>query len=256
MVAPHSQHVALTRVDIRAPAPRRSASHRLAAPLGEAERRPPGAHVRGLPLTFRKHARWGAGIAAATAIGAIAATAPWAATTTPSTTTAEAHATTTRATATQDASQSGPQAIYDSVSPASIPPGQHVATYADGPFQATSASVADRGNVLWIDTNATDTHADALDVEPGDATPAQAATWTSAKLTANPASTAIVYTFKADWSQVQASINALPTWMHSHVKYWIADPTGTPHMVPGASATQWYWGTSYDISMAQPGFFS
>jgi hypothetical protein len=24
--------------------------------------------------------------------------------------------------------------------------------------------------------------------------------------------------------------------------------------VPGASATQWYWGSSYDISTAQPGF--
>ena len=44
--------------------------------------------------------------------------------------------------------------------------------------------------------------------------------------------------------------------MQAHVKYWIADPTGTPHIVPGASATQWFWGSSYDISQAQPGFFS
>jgi hypothetical protein len=25
-------------------------------------------------------------------------------------------------------------------------------------------------------------------------------------------------------------------------------------MVAGASATQWYWGSSYDISTASPGF--
>ncbi len=202
--------------------------------------------AHGARLATHKPNRWKVGVAAV-AIGTIAgvgASAPWANAATP-------------ATASQDSSsQSGPQTIYDSTTPTAIPSGQQVATYSDGPFQATSASVADRGNVLWIDTNATDTHADALDVEPGDATPAQAATWVSAKLSADPTSTAIVYTFQSDWSQVQGNINALPSWMHSHVKYWIADPTGTPHMVPGASATQWYWGSSYDISMAQPGFFS
>ena len=41
--------------------------------------------------------------------------------------------------------------------------------------------------------------------------------------------------------------------MQAHVKYWIADPTGTPHILP-AAATQWYWGASYDISAAHPGF--
>ena len=44
--------------------------------------------------------------------------------------------------------------------------------------------------------------------------------------------------------------------MQHHVKYWIADPTGTPHILPGAEATQWYWGPSYDISTANPGFNS
>ena len=40
----------------------------------------------------------------------------------------------------------------------------------------------------------------------------------------------------------------------SHVRYWIADPTGVPHVVPGSSATQWYWGSSYDITTANPNF--
>jgi hypothetical protein len=179
--------------------------------------------------------RWKAAVATA-AIGAIAgvcASTPWA-----------------------SAASGQMQTIYDSVNPTAIPAGQQVATYSDGTYQASSASVAGRGNVLWIDTNGSDTHADALDVEPGDETPAQAAQWVSAKLSASPHSDAIVYTLKNDWPSVRASIDTLPSWMQSQVKYWIADPTGTPHILPGASATQWYWGSEYDISLAQPGFFN
>jgi len=198
-------------------------------------------------LTASTPARLGAGVALAATIGSLAATAPWA---TAASTADAAHATAATTAA------SGPTTIYDSTNPSAIPAGQHVATYSDGAFQAPASSVAGRGNVLWIDTNGTNTHASALDVEPGDATPAGAAHWVNAKLTASPRTDAIVYTFKSDWSSVQHQINNLPTWEQAHVKYWIADPTGTPHNVPGAAATQWYWGTNYDITQATPGFFS
>jgi hypothetical protein len=59
---------------------------------------------------------------------------------------------------------------------------------------------------------------------------------------------------RSDWGAAQAAIGQLPQWMQSHVRWWIADPTGVPHQVPGASATQWSWGQSYDISTASPGF--
>jgi hypothetical protein len=59
---------------------------------------------------------------------------------------------------------------------------------------------------------------------------------------------------KSEWGQVISNVNALPSWMHSHVRYWIADPTGYEHIVPGSSATQWYWGPNYDISSAAAGF--
>ena len=224
-----------------------------------------------------------AGVAAVAAIGTLAATAPWtsaAASTAdaargghapaggihaPAANTPQAPAASTPApaasthtTADQPKASNGPsqpQTFYDSVAPTAIPAGQKVATYADGPYQASSAAVAGRGNVLWIDTNGTNTRANALDVEPGDATPTEAASWVSAKLSASPHTDAIVYTFQAEWGSVQSNIATLPSWMQSHVKYWIADPTGTPHIVPGAAATQWYWGGSYDISMAKPGFF-
>jgi hypothetical protein len=157
-------------------------------------------------------------------------------------------------TAQAQAAPARPYLIYDSVSPSAIPAGQQVATYADGNYAASPSSIAGRGNVLWIDTNGSDPAANALDVEPGDATPAGAAMWVGAKLNANHAATAIVYTMISDWQSVKDDIAGLPGWMQSHVRYWIADPTGVPHVVPGSNATQWYWGANYDITTANPGF--
>jgi hypothetical protein len=149
---------------------------------------------------------------------------------------------------------SGPYQIYDSTTPSSIPAGQQAAVYADGTYAASPSQVAGHPNTIWIDTNGSDPRANALDVEPGDATPTQAGQWVAQKLTDTPNQVAIVYTFRSDWPAAQAAVGQLPQWMQSHVRWWIADPTGVPHMVPGASATQWYWGQNYDISTANPGF--
>jgi hypothetical protein len=149
-----------------------------------------------------------------------------------------------------------PYFIYDSVTPSSIPGGQQVATYANGAYAQSASSVAGRGHVLWIDTNGSDPRADVLDVEPGDATPAGAAQWAKAKLSSQPSSIAIIYTMLSDWQAVKGSVSALPPWMQAKVHYWIADPTGVNHVVPGSNATQWYWGQNYDITTANPGFES
>jgi hypothetical protein len=147
-----------------------------------------------------------------------------------------------------------PYEIYDSVTPSAIPAGHEVATYADGPFAASPGSVAGK-KVLWIDTNGSDPRASALDVEPGDATPTLAGSWAAQKLHADPRGQAIIYTMRSDWPAAEAAVDAaVPAGLHSHVKWWIADPTGVPHVVPGSSATQWSWGSSYDISTATPGF--
>jgi hypothetical protein len=196
----------------------------------------------------RDHARASAAIAAATAVAGLSAAGAATATVPAAAAAPAAHVTVADAVS----GHAGPYDIYDSVSPAQVPAGQPLATYADGPYAAHQ--VAGHGKVLWIDTNGTDPKAGALDVEPGDATPAGAAHWVQQKLAASPHSTAIVYTMQSEWPQVKAAISTLSPGMATHVKYWVADPTGTPHMVPGASATQWYWGTSYDISTAQPGF--
>ena len=145
-----------------------------------------------------------------------------------------------------------PFRVYDSVTPSAIPAGAPVATYADGGYAVNPGQVAGR-NVTWIDTNGSDPRATALDVEPGDATPAMAANWTWHKLHSAANSIAVIYTMRSEWPAAQAAVATLPAQMQSHVRWWIADPTGVPHIVPGASATQWYWGTNYDITRALPG---
>jgi hypothetical protein len=164
------------------------------------------------------------------------------------------HAATRHAAPVKHKAPGKPYEIYDSVNPSAIPAGHAVATYADGGYAVSPSQVAGRRTVLWIDTNGSDPKANALDVEPGDATPQIARAWTYSRLHSDPRLLARIYTMRSEWPAVQAQINTLPASMRSHVRYWIADPTGVPHIVPGSSATQWYWGPNYDISTATPGF--
>lgn len=144
-----------------------------------------------------------------------------------------------------------PYTIYDSVTPSEIPAHQKVATYADGDYAVSPSQVAGRGQVAWIDVSGSDIDASAVDVEPGNATPSTAANWALDKLRAQPHSVAWIYTMQSEWPAVKAAVaTTLPSGMRSHVRWWIADPTGVPHLVPGSSATQWYWGPNYDISEA------
>jgi hypothetical protein len=149
-----------------------------------------------------------------------------------------------------------PYYIYDSVTPKDIP-AEHptVATYINGRYKASQSDVADRHKVLWIDTTGGNPYTAAvLDVEPGDATPATAAHWAYQRLHHDPSAQCCIYTMRSLWPAARAAIHQLPSSMGDHVKWWIADPTGHPHLVPGSGATQWYWGRSFDISTANPGF--
>lgn len=149
-----------------------------------------------------------------------------------------------------------PYYIYDSVAPKDIP-AEHptVATYVNGRYKASPSDVAGRHKVLWIDTTGGNpSDADVLDVEPGDATPATAAHWAYQRLHHDPNAPCCIYTTRSLWPAVRASIHQLPSGMGDHVQWWIADPTGHPHVVPGSDATQWYWGRNFDISTANPGF--
>jgi len=147
-----------------------------------------------------------------------------------------------------------PYLIYDSTTPSAIPAHRNAAVYATGNYAASPDQVTGRDRVLWIDTTGADQHASVLDVEPGDATPTSAANWARNRLAADPKAVARLYTFRNEWPAVQAAVHTLPQQMQSRIRWWIADPTGVPHIVPGAAATQWYWGSSYDITTAAPRF--
>ena len=144
--------------------------------------------------------------------------------------------------------------FYDSITPSEIPAHEQMATYADGDYAVDRSQVSDPDQVIWIDTDGHDANADALDVEPGDATPSEVAGWVQRRLSTHPGAVAIVYTMRSDWAAAKASVATLPASMQAQVRWWIADPTGHPHIVPGAQATQWYWGQNYDINTAEPGF--
>ena len=158
----------------------------------------------------------------------------------------------TRSQAATSATAGGTTVMYDSVTPAAIPTHNAVATYANGAYVATGSERSRWSRVLWIDVMGDDPSADILDVEPGDASPASAARWADHRLTGHPARLAIIYTMRSEWSATRSAIAKLPAWMRSRVRWWIADPTGHPHLVRGSQATQWYWGESYDISTVSP----
>jgi hypothetical protein len=153
----------------------------------------------------------------------------------------------------QPAAASQPFEIYDSATPAAIPAGVMAATYATGHFAVPAAEMAGRPTI-WIDAWGTDPAASVLDVEPGDATPSMVPAWVTQHLALEPADNARIYTMLDEWPAVQQAVATLPASVRARIRWWIADPTGVPHMVPGASATQWYWGPNYDISTAEPGF--
>ena len=144
--------------------------------------------------------------------------------------------------------------IYDSTIASSLPANRDVAVYANGKYQASFASVAHSKTVLWIDVTGSNTGCDALDVEPGDASPATAGEWAEQRLNAYPDAIAVIYTMRAEWGATKQAVGKLPAQLRSRVRWWIADPTGKPHILPGSDATQWYWGSTYDISTATNGF--
>ena len=144
--------------------------------------------------------------------------------------------------------------LYDSVTPSAIPAHNKIATYSNGSYAVRPQQVANRGPVLWIDVKGSDTAASVLDVEPGDATPTQAADWAMHKLSTQPKALACIYTMRSEWGATRAAIAKLPSDMCSRIRWWIADPTGVKHIVPGSQATQWYWGQNYDISSVTSSF--
>ena len=137
--------------------------------------------------------------------------------------------------------------MYDAVDPADIPAGGDlVAGYLDGPLSkwpdAAWGKFAGKirvGIAVFASTN--DGHV--LDIENGDATPAEAPGWVLRRRAAGADPS--VYCGMSAWGEVRAAFQSgnIP-----EPHYWIADPTGQPHIPPGAVACQWGFKGSYDVS--------
>lgn len=140
--------------------------------------------------------------------------------------------------------------MYDSVTATDIPlSAELVAGYCDGPYAWSAADwhrFAQATCVrITITAAANDGHV--LDVETGDATPAQAPGWVLMRRAAGV--TPSVYMNASTWPAVRDAFAA------QHVDeppYWVAAYDGDPHIPPGAVAHQWVnqpgSGGHYDLS--------
>lgn len=146
----------------------------------------------------------------------------------------------------------GAYGLYDSADPAGIPKGKIQALYATGSYTGSAADVKGHPRTLWVDVTGGDPHADVLDIEDSDSHWWQAGPWAAEAHKDHPNRPVIIYTAYGTWKYAQESVAAY----HVKVKWWVASPSGTPHMVPGADAVQWMWGKTYDISLTMPGFWT
>lgn len=128
--------------------------------------------------------------------------------------------------------------MYDSVNPGHIPTtATMVAGYADGAYanlpamkarfpHATIVSIA----VRWT------TRAQVLDVESGNATPAQAVQWCTQTMAGTPNKQLTVYCSVSDWPSVRAAFKAAGV---TEPNYWVAAYDGNATVPAGAVAKQY-----------------
>lgn len=122
--------------------------------------------------------------------------------------------------------------MRDSTVVADIPAAgtQLVLVYVNGAFAASPAAVAARFPgipVCWMDVLGTDPHADALDVEPGDASVLTAVSWAKARLALKPAYPGILYTDRAELTGMFNALAAGGLKVVEHFRLGIATLDGT-----------------------------
>ena len=123
------------------------------------------------------------------------------------------------------------QTMYDAVVAANIPTSAQVAAgYVDGDYANFDAVVARTPRAQHVSiTVKGKPGAMVADVEMGDLTPAQGRAWALAELAAGRRPT--LYMSRSTY---EAGRGQWPP-----VDFWIADWTGSPHLVPGSVATQY-----------------
>ena len=136
--------------------------------------------------------------------------------------------------------------MFDSVNPASIPAGSTmVAGYVNGAYANLPGLRARFPHALMVGISVT-AGADegvVLDVETGDAAPAEAPGWVLKRRAAGVDPT--VYCNASTWPAVRAAFAAAGV---AAPNYWIADYDGDPAVPAGAVAKQYASNDSYDTS--------
>lgn len=145
--------------------------------------------------------------------------------------------------------------MYDSVDPGKIPAtAEKVALYRNGLYAADPATWGDKWpRVYWIDVLGNDpVNASILDVETGDAHPYQVSSWCDERLADHPDWLCRIYCNLSTWPAVKSQVATMPQNQRRQVRYWIANPTGQRHYVPGSAATQYEWAENWDLSAVRP----
>ncbi|HEY1706401.1 MAG TPA: peptidoglycan-binding domain-containing protein [Trebonia sp.] len=146
--------------------------------------------------------------------------------------------------------------MYDSVTPARIPSSASiVAGYVDGEYAWTAADwgLFPKAKHVRISINGTGNLGDVLDVEKGNATPADTPGWIARRKAAGLARPSI-YCSLSTVPAVRKATGALQ--LDTAYDIWVADWTGKSHELeaplPGAAvwmvATQWESTRDYDVS--------
>lgn len=128
--------------------------------------------------------------------------------------------------------------MYDSVSPGNIPSSATmVACYADGLYANVGAMQArfPRATVVTIAVRHT-TRAHVLDVETGDATPAEAVQWLTQTMADLDNGHLTIYCNMSVWPTVRAVIRSAGV---TEPNYWVARYDNDPTLPAGAVAKQY-----------------
>lgn len=146
-------------------------------------------------------------------------------------------------------------AMYDSTTVSALPAGSKVyAGYTSG-WWPTAVPLAQRfpsAKVITIAVNASH-YAQCLDVEPGDATPAQVPGWITADKQ-HGFTKPCVYSSLSEWAQIRPLLSASTL---ASIFKWDADWTYSARLDAGFDATQWtdHWnGRNVDASVVTDAF--
>ncbi len=150
-------------------------------------------------------------------------------------------------------------AMFDSIEVSAIPKNPTaVAGYVNGRWPTYRELVTRFPNAkhLSIDVFGSEPAADCLDIENGDATPADAPAWYFRKKFKDTTSRPCFYANLSTMPKVRGELT-LHGIMREHYRLWVADYTYTPHIPMGFDACQWTdkaLGRNLDQSLCFRGF--